>query len=182
MSTSVRTGILAVAAAATIGGGTAIAFAATATASSGHPAPPVTIVTSSGGPETSTLEPPQPLVVLEALGLAVGTNDQGDLYGQGPAPLVKDASQILHGLGVNEIVGYTGRNESGTGATVITSGTCVDAPPTETTVNSIDNLTGKRVEVRNGTCANPGSVDGGKVARDADVNLPKPADWASLFF
>lgn len=171
-----------IAAAAALLVGAAGLTASTAMASSartGHfSAKPQVTISSPSVPETAG----PPLAVLEAAGLGVGTNEQGDLYGEGPAPVVELASGTLHALGVNEIVGYSGKNETGTGAVIITGdagngGTaCVDGPPTLPEVWNVDDLTPEPVQVRDGSCADPGKADGAKIAAGSDANLPAVAD------
>ena len=181
MTVSSRTRVC-IAAAAVLGAGVTGLAATTAVASgaTGPQAQPEPTV-SSVGPSASA-EPPA--LVLEAAGLAVGTTDQGDLYGEGPAPVVKAAAGLLHDLGVNEVVGYSGAGETGTAATVITGNTaprtCLDAPPTLPAIRNLDDLTPAPVQVRNGSCANPGKPDGATIGAGADADLPATADWMTF--
>jgi hypothetical protein len=183
MNRSSRTKVIAAAATVLGAAGAGLtATAAMAAGSGGSGAQPDAVI-SSGGPGVATASPPA--LVLEAAGLAVGTTDQGYLYGEGPAPAVAAVSMTLHDLGINEIAGYTGANETGTGAVmVITSGSvgtagpiCVDAPPTLPAIDDIDNLTPSSGQVYNGSCADSGQADGLAVGAGKNANLPAEADW-----
>jgi len=119
-------------------------------------------------------------MILRAAGLTVGTTDQGYVYGRGAAHLVATVSQALYRLSVDQIAMYSGRNETGVGVTVVSGnpgllGACIDGPSTLQKADNVDDLTGDADQVRAGTCAHPGAVDGRSIAPDTDANLPSPA-------